>query len=206
MLQRISKNVKIINCAFFVGDKLIMVCHYGAVFTVGRQASVARQLVTHGYRCSSATRTMSHRWLTSTSSTNMAQQSLSSHFIQYYPLVDHMSTHRGLGMCRTYCDAVTSSESEGTSSGEEDEWTSLYDRIARASLLFVDKHGWSQEAIHEGVKSLGLSGVAHGVLSNGGHDLLKYFEQQCNDELEKYLQTELQPLLFNEEPDKRYVI
>ena len=170
--------------------------------TVARPACVARQLVTHGH-CS--TRTMSNR-LISTSFTNMAQQSLSSHFVQYYSLVDHVSAHRGLSICRTYCDAVTSSESEDTSSGEEDEWTSLYDRVARASLLFVDKHGWSREAVQAGVKSLGLPGVAHGVLSNGGHDLLKYFEQQCNDELEKHLQTELQPLLFNEEPDKRYVI
>lgn len=167
--------------------------------TVAHPTSVARLLVTHGYRCPTTTR-MSNR-LASTSFTNTAQQS--SHFVQYYPLSDHLSTHKELSICRTYCDAVTSSESEGTSSGEEDEWTSLYDRVARASLLFVDKHGWSQEAIQAGVKSLGLPGVTHGVLSNGGHDLLKYFEQQCNGEVEQYLQTELQPLLFSEEPDKR---
>ena len=117
------------------------------------------------------------------------------------PLVNHVNTQR-ISICRTYSDEITSSESEGTSS-DEDEWTSLFDRVARASLSFVDKHGWSREAIQAGVKSLGLPGVAHGVMGNGGHDLLKYFEQQCNRELATYLETELQPLLFNEEPDKR---
>ena len=113
--------------------------------------------------------------------------------------------NRALYSYRTYSEDITSSSgSEDSSSGEEDEWTSLYDKVATASLSFVDQHSWSQEAIQAGVKSLGLPGVAHGVMDNGGHELLKYFEQQCNGELEKYLQTELQPLLFNEEPDKRY--
>ena len=182
---------------------IIVLCLH--LSTVARPASVARLLVTHGYLCSTAT-TILPRQLTSNSFTMMTQQSLSSHSVQYYPLVNHLNTHTGLNTCRTYSDDVSSSESEGTSSGDEDEWTSLYDKVARASLSFVDKHGWSREAIQAGVKSLGLPGVAHGVMSNGGHDLLKYFEQQCNSELENYLQTELQPSLFNEDPDKRYVI
>ena len=134
----------------------------------------------------------------------MTQQSLVSQYsvVSYLP-VNYLNTH-GLNLCRTHSDYVTSSESEDSSSGDDDEWTSLFDRVAEASLLFVHKHGWSMEAILAGVKSLGLPGVTHGVMSNGGHDLLKYFEQQCNNELVKYLQTELQPLLFNEEPDKRY--
>lgn len=109
-----------------------------------------------------------------------------------------------MSICRTYSDEVSSSESEGSNS-DEDEWTSLFDRVARASLCFVDKYGWSQEAIQAGVKSLGLSGVAHGVMGNGGHDLLKHFDQQCNRELVNYLETDLQPLLFNEEPDKNTI-
>ena len=179
---------------------IIVLCLHLSI--VARPASVARLLVTHGYLCSTATRTMPHR-LVSNSFTNMTQQSHSLHY--YYSLASDVNTCMALNTCRTYTDNVASSESEDTSSGDEDEWTSLYDRVARASLSFVDKHGWSREAIHAGVNSLGLPGVAHGVMSSGGHDLLKYFEQQCNSELEKYLQTELQPSLFNEEPDKRYV-
>ena len=168
---------------------------------VARPASVARVLVAHGNTCSMTTRTMSHHQLGPSSFTVITQRS--SWSLQGCPLVNYLN--RSLFSCRTYSEGVTSSSgSEDSSSGEEDEWTSLYDRVATASLTFVDQHGWSREAIQAGVKSLGLPGVAHGVMGDGGHELLKYFEQQCNDELEKYLQTELQPLLFNEEPDKRY--
>lgn len=160
----------------------------------------ARLLVTHGYPHCASTRTIRPLHLTSYSLTNMREQS--SYSIFSYGLINHLNIHR-LNTCRVYSDSVTSSESE--SSSDEEEWTSLLDRVARTSLSFVDKHGWSPEAIQAGVKSLGLPGVAHGVMGNGGHALLKYFEQQCNNELEKYLQTELQPLLFNEDFNKRYV-
>lgn len=171
--------------------------------TAAQPVSVARLLVTHGYPLPTATRTMQQRHLTSHLLTVTMPRSLLSRSLCSYTPLNHLNIHT-LNTCRTYSDDVTSSESEGTSSSDEDEWTSLLDRVARASLSFVDKHGWSWEAIQAGVNSLGLPGVAHGVMGNGGHDLLKYFEQQCNDELAKYLETELQPLLFNEEPDKRY--
>ena len=167
---------------------------------VAHPVSVARLLVTHGYPLPTATRTIRSLHLTSQPFTVMTSQSL-SYSVFSCPLTNHVNTHR-MSICRTYSDEVSSSESEGTNS-DEDEWTSLFDRVARASLCFVDKYGWSQEAIQAGVKSLGLSGVAHGVMGNGGHDLLKHFDQQCNRELVNYLETDLQPLLFNEEPDKK---
>ena len=101
---------------------------------------------------------------------------------------------------RHFSDDVSSSQSEGSSSSDdEDEWTSLYDKVAKTSLSFVEEHGWSLEAILAGVNSLRLPGVAHGVLKNGGHDLLKYFEEECNSQLANYLRDELEPLLFNDE-------
>jgi len=115
-------------------------------------------------------------------------------------------------LCRSNCsiyvrhfsDDISSSGSEGTSSSDEEEWTSLFDKVAKASLSFVGEHGWSLKAVQAGVKSLGLPGVTHGVLKNGGHDLLKYFEEECNSQLVDYLRHELEPALFNEEPE-RYV-
>ena len=184
-------------------NKLTLYYHavFVYVYTAARPVSVARLLVTHGYPHPTVTRAM--RPLHSFSI--VKPQSLLSCSVLSCTPVNHWSSHR-LNTYRAYSDdAVTSSESEGTSS-DEDEWTSLFDNVARVSLSFVDKHGWSQEAIQAGIKSLGLPGVAHGMLGNGGHDLLKYFEQQCNSELVKHLETELQPLLFNEEPDKRYNI
>jgi len=111
-----------------------------------------------------------------------------------------ISSNLALLSVRHYSDDVSSSQSEGTS--DEEEWTSLFDKVAKASLSFVGEHGWSLEAVQAGVKSLGLPGVAHGVLKNGGHDLLKHFEEECNNHLANYLRDELEPLLFNEEPHR----
>ena len=101
---------------------------------------------------------------------------------------------------RHYSDDVSNSQAEGTS--DEEEWTSLFDKVAKTSLSFVGEHGWSLEAVQAGVKSLELPGVAHGVLKNGGHDLLKYFEEECNSHLASYLRDDLEPSLFNEEPNR----
>jgi len=101
---------------------------------------------------------------------------------------------------RHYSDDISNSQAEGTS--DEEEWTNLFDKVAKTSLSFVGEHGWSLEAVQAGVKSLGLLGVTHGVLKNGGHDLLKYFEEECNSHLASYLRDELEPSLFNEEPNR----
>lgn len=168
------------------------------LFTTVRPFSVARLLVAHGHLFSTATKATTLH-LTSCSFNTQRSSPVFS-----YQLVNNLSA-QSLNMCRTYSDDVTSSESDGSSGSDDDEWTDLYNRVAVASLSFVSKHGWSREAILAGVRSLGLPGVTHGMMGNGGHDLLKYFEEQCNNLLVEYLQTELQPLLFNEDPAKRYV-
>ena len=64
--------------------------------------------------------------------------------------------------------------------------------ILNASLQHVPEHGWSTTAIECGAVSLGLPGVAHGVISRGGVELVEHFEAQCNSRLLEYLKQETQ--------------
>ena len=60
--------------------------------------------------------------------------------------------------------------------------------ILVAALRQVTKHGWSEEALREGARSVGVAELDDGLFPNGGGDLVQYFEKQCHDDLVQYLQ------------------
>ena len=62
--------------------------------------------------------------------------------------------------------------------------------ILNASLGFVVEHGWSHTALARGATAVGLPAVAHGMFTRGGIELLEHFEQQCNERLVGFLQSE----------------
>lgn len=59
--------------------------------------------------------------------------------------------------------------------------------ILSHALKLVPQYGWSLQAIQGGAKAAGLPGVAHGLFPGGGADLIEYFEDECNQELNEYL-------------------
>lgn len=63
----------------------------------------------------------------------------------------------------------------------------LREKIFRASLMFVSKHGWTQKTLSSGADSLGLPSVAHGMFPKGGVELVNFFYRDCNAQLSKQL-------------------
>ncbi|XP_064414527.1 ubiquinone biosynthesis protein COQ9, mitochondrial isoform X1 [Latimeria chalumnae] len=88
-----------------------------------------------------------------------------------------------------------SSNNSDTDQGREEsrEYESeeqLQTRILAAALEFVPKYGWTEEAIAEGAKTLGLSPAATGMFNNGSGKLILHFVSQCNSKLSELLAEE----------------
>lgn len=93
-------------------------------------------------------------------------------------------------------------QSENTNNISEDETTyetfeeesdegldddSISQRILTSALQFVHEHGWSAQAIAEGAKIEGYSGMAEGMFPREGGDLVLHFINMCNLDLGDYL-------------------
>ena len=61
--------------------------------------------------------------------------------------------------------------------------------LLKSCLPFIPKHGFTNDCLTQGCKSLGLSLSAVGILS-GPLDLAVYFYQSCNHELSNHLKQE----------------
>lgn len=64
-------------------------------------------------------------------------------------------------------------------------------RILDAALPFVNKHGWSREAIVCGAESINYPSVVHGMFPNGNIELIHHFYTKCNRALIDLLQEQL---------------
>uniref|UniRef100_F6RQ34 Ubiquinone biosynthesis protein n=2 Tax=Ciona intestinalis TaxID=7719 RepID=F6RQ34_CIOIN len=60
-------------------------------------------------------------------------------------------------------------------------------KILDNALDFVVDHGWSRKALSCGAEQAGYAGVAEGMFTGGGDDLVLYFIQKCNFQLVEYL-------------------
>ncbi|CAB4001544.1 Ubiquinone biosynthesis COQ9, mitochondrial [Paramuricea clavata] len=74
---------------------------------------------------------------------------------------------------------------EGSDEGLDDE--SISERILTAALQFVPEYGWTAQAIVEGAKIEGFSGMAEGMFPREGGDLVLHFINMCNLDLGDYL-------------------
>jgi ubiquinone biosynthesis protein COQ9 len=79
----------------------------------------------------------------------------------------------------------TSFEYEDSDEGLDDE--SISERILTSALQFVPEYGWTAQAISEGAKIEGFSGMAEGMFERGGGDLVLHFINMCNLDLGDYL-------------------
>jgi len=55
--------------------------------------------------------------------------------------------------------------------------------ILQASLPYVDQSGWTTETLASGSRSLGLSGMAHGIFTDGGIELVHHVMRTGNNSL-----------------------
>ncbi|XP_028410168.1 ubiquinone biosynthesis protein COQ9-B, mitochondrial-like [Dendronephthya gigantea] len=74
---------------------------------------------------------------------------------------------------------------EDSDEGLDDE--SIRERILTAALQFVPEYGWTSQAIAEGAKIEGFSGMAEGMFQREGGDLVLHFINTCNLDLGDYL-------------------
>jgi len=81
----------------------------------------------------------------------------------------------------------------------EDGEDSLRLEILNASLPFVHSHGWSAETLATGAETLGYSGMAHGMFSEGGVALVNHFYSSCNDDLQQILKDKVKDIEENPE-------
>lgn len=72
---------------------------------------------------------------------------------------------------------------KGQGSHADPHSTSTESKILAASLPFVALHGWSQDALGEGAKSLGLSSASRGLFPRGGVELVEYFVRRTTGEV-----------------------
>lgn len=84
--------------------------------------------------------------------------------------------------CR-FCSKECIEERQKESKYEED----IRSKILEASLTFVPEVGWSKEAISKGAQTVGYPGVAHGMFTRGGADLVHYFQTSSNLKLVEIL-------------------
>ena len=85
--------------------------------------------------------------------------------------------------------ANTSGRQEATASHETFDENILKARILENTLKFVPKHGFTVEAINEGITDAGLSSAAtNGIFQNGAFDLINFFYKKCNADLAGYLE------------------
>lgn len=52
-----------------------------------------------------------------------------------------------------------------------------------AALEYVPQHGWTRVSIGKGAERVNYPGVAHGMFSNGGVELVHFFYTDCNEKL-----------------------
>jgi ubiquinone biosynthesis protein COQ9 len=75
---------------------------------------------------------------------------------------------------------------------EQNKVNELRNKILAASLEFVPAHGWTKLTISKGAESIGYPGVAHGMFSYGGIELVHYFYMDCNKKLVKIIKERLE--------------
>ncbi|XP_065315813.1 ubiquinone biosynthesis protein COQ9, mitochondrial-like [Gordionus sp. m RMFG-2023] len=61
--------------------------------------------------------------------------------------------------------------------------TNIKPDILDMSLQYVNEFGWSRNAIIKGALSLGLPSTIEGLFQKGGYDLIKYFNNKCDENL-----------------------
>ncbi|XP_026468650.1 ubiquinone biosynthesis protein COQ9, mitochondrial [Ctenocephalides felis] len=83
---------------------------------------------------------------------------------------------------------MTSNLNAVNSSENENNTKNIKQKILEASLPFVVKHGWTYQTIGFGAESMGMPNIVHGLFPNGGLELVLYFYNQCNGNLEKLMQ------------------
>nr|XP_002121764.1 ubiquinone biosynthesis protein COQ9-B, mitochondrial [Ciona intestinalis] len=76
---------------------------------------------------------------------------------------------------------------ENESKKEEESVNTVKVKILDNALDFVVDHGWSRKALSCGAEQAGYAGVAEGMFTGGGDDLVLYFIQKCNFQLVEYL-------------------
>ncbi len=82
-------------------------------------------------------------------------------------------------------DETTYDYTSDSDEGLDDE--SISERILTAALQFVPEYGWTAQAIAEGAKIEGFSGMAEGMFHREGGDLVLHFINMCNLDLGDYL-------------------
>lgn len=61
--------------------------------------------------------------------------------------------------------------------------SAIRESILNASLPFVQKYGWTREAIQQGAASINYPGIAHGLFPAGGIELINHFVLGCDRQL-----------------------
>lgn len=84
--------------------------------------------------------------------------------------------------------ANTSSNTESTQGSTDshesnDESVQIKTKILEAALSFVPQHGWSKASLAHGAEQIGYPGVAHGMFSRGGVEIVEYLNAKLNNEL-----------------------
>ncbi|KAF5272775.1 hypothetical protein FQA39_LY07802 [Lamprigera yunnana] len=78
--------------------------------------------------------------------------------------------------------------SDGKQTFAEDQYEEeIKTKILESSLQYVNKLGWSKDAISAGAESIGYPGVSHGLFPKGGADLVNHFQRTSNKKLFNHL-------------------
>lgn len=77
---------------------------------------------------------------------------------------------------------MTSGAHSGDEAGQDARDTTLRRAILDDALLHVPQHGWTIQAVIEGVKAQGLSPSAHGIFPRGPIELVEHFHEKCHRE------------------------
>ncbi|ORY95867.1 rpsU-divergently transcribed protein, partial [Syncephalastrum racemosum] len=64
--------------------------------------------------------------------------------------------------------------------------------LLKATLPFVQQHGWTKTAIQQGVSSLNYPSVAHGLFEHGEWSLVDAFLKDCREQHVKLIEEALQ--------------
>ncbi|XP_068208723.1 ubiquinone biosynthesis protein COQ9-B, mitochondrial-like isoform X3 [Palaemon carinicauda] len=96
-------------------------------------------------------------------------------------------------------DYASAQEQENPFPDGSDGEDQLRREILDAALPYVHSFGWSQDALAQGAESLGYSGMAHGLFTKGGVELVNHFYATCNGRLKEFLEKEVD--LVKEQPE-----
>lgn len=72
---------------------------------------------------------------------------------------------------------------------KQEQINKLRIQILDASLPFVSSYGWTRKTLERGAESIGYGsvGIAHGIFEEGGIELIRHFNNKCNNELVEIL-------------------